>query len=181
CAPEARPVDASRPAEGRGRRRESQVRGARPARAAVRRRADLLADDRPVAARGGREQPAAGRVHDRRAGGPEGPDQCGPPGDRRHPQRAVQHPADPVDRALTPATPSPVRPVAYAGEPGAFAEDAVLAAFGDVDRVPLPGFRGVFESVAGGASAAGVVPIENVINGTVRENYDLLLEHDLEI
>ena len=28
---------------------------------------------------------------------------------------------------------------------------------------------------------AGVVPIENVINGTVRENYDLLLEHDLAI
>jgi prephenate dehydratase len=28
---------------------------------------------------------------------------------------------------------------------------------------------------------AGVVPIENVINGTVRENYDLLLEHALEI
>jgi prephenate dehydratase len=26
-----------------------------------------------------------------------------------------------------------------------------------------------------------MVPIENVINGTVRENYDLLLEHDLEI
>ena len=74
-----------------------------------------------------------------------------------------------------------MRPVAYAGEPGAFAEDAVLAAFGDVTRVPLPGFRGVFESVARGASAAGVVPIENVINGTVRENYDLLLEHDLEI
>jgi prephenate dehydratase len=74
-----------------------------------------------------------------------------------------------------------MRPVAYAGEPGAFAEDAVIAAFGDVTRVPLPGFRGVFESVAEGASAAGVVPIENVINGTVRENYDLLLEHDLEI
>ena len=32
-----------------------------------------------------------------------------------------------------------------------------------------------------GGAAAGVVPIENVINGTVRENYDLLLEHDLEI
>jgi prephenate dehydratase len=26
-----------------------------------------------------------------------------------------------------------------------------------------------------------VIPIENVINGTVRENYDLLLEHDLQI
>jgi prephenate dehydratase len=73
------------------------------------------------------------------------------------------------------------QPIAYAGEPGAFAEDAVLAAFGDVERNALGSFREVFEAVAGGAAAAGVVPIENVINGTVRENYDLLLEHELQI
>ena len=72
-------------------------------------------------------------------------------------------------------------PIAYAGEPGAFAEDAVLAAFGDVERVPQGSFREVFSAVSSGVSAAGVIPIENVINGTVRENYDLLLEHDLEI
>ncbi|HEV8401894.1 MAG TPA: prephenate dehydratase [Candidatus Limnocylindrales bacterium] len=72
-------------------------------------------------------------------------------------------------------------PIAYAGEPGAFAEDAVIAAFGDVDRVALGSFREVFDAVAAGEAGAGVVPIENVINGTVRENYDLLLEHDLEI
>ena len=72
-------------------------------------------------------------------------------------------------------------PIAYAGEPGAFAEDAVLAAFGDVERVPLGSFREVFDAVATGAATAGVVPIENVINGTVRENYDLLLEFDLVI
>jgi prephenate dehydratase len=72
-------------------------------------------------------------------------------------------------------------PVAYAGEPGAFAEDAALAAFGDVPRVSLGSFREVFEAVAAGDASAGVVPIENVINGTVRENYDLLLTHDLEI
>ena len=71
-------------------------------------------------------------------------------------------------------------PIAYAGEPGAFAEDAVLAAFGDVARTPLGSFRAVFEAVATGDAAAGVVPIENVIGGTVRENYDLLLEHDLD-
>ena len=71
--------------------------------------------------------------------------------------------------------------IAYAGEAGAFAEDAVLAAFGDVERVSLGSFREVFEATASSTVAAGVVPIENVINGTVRENYDLLLEHDLEI
>ena len=71
--------------------------------------------------------------------------------------------------------------VAYAGEPGAFAEDAVLAAFGDVMRRSVASFRAVFEAVASGEAAAGVVPIENVIHGTVRENYDLLIEHDLTI
>ena len=72
-------------------------------------------------------------------------------------------------------------PVAYAGEPGAFAEDAVLVAFGDVPRTPVGSFRAVFDAVTAGDAAAGVVPIENVIHGTVRENYDLLLEFDLVI
>ena len=71
--------------------------------------------------------------------------------------------------------------VAYAGEPGAFAEDAVLVAFGDIERRPVGSFRAVFDSVASDDAAAGVVPIENVIHGTVRENYDLLIEYDLRI
>jgi prephenate dehydratase len=81
----------------------------------------------------------------------------------------------------TPASPNEPVSVAYAGEPGAFAEDAVLTAFGDVERRPLGSFREVFEAVTTGLAIAGVVPIENVINGTVRENYDLLLEHELQI
>jgi prephenate dehydratase len=72
-------------------------------------------------------------------------------------------------------------PIAYAGEPGAFAEDAVIAAFGEVERAPVAGFREVFEVVTRGEAAAGVVPIENLVNGSVREVYDLLLEHDLGI
>jgi len=89
--------------------------------------------------------------------------------------------------------------VAFSGEPGAFAEDAVMAYFDRPAAVPVPGFREVFDAVSSGrvatdapgdASAgspaaepiaAGVVPIENLVNGTVRENYDLLLEHDLVI
>jgi prephenate dehydratase len=73
------------------------------------------------------------------------------------------------------------RTIVYAGEPGAFAEDAVLTAFGDVDRHAVGSFREVFEAVTAERADAGVVPIENVINGTVRENYDLLLEYDLQI
>lgn len=73
------------------------------------------------------------------------------------------------------------RPVAYAGEPGAFAEDAVLAAFGDVERLAVGSFRDVFDAVTSGRAGAGMLPVENLLNGTVRETYDLLLEHDLAV
>jgi prephenate dehydratase len=76
----------------------------------------------------------------------------------------------------------PRAPIAYAGEPGAFAEDAVIAAYGEAaPRTAVGGYRQVFEAVAAGAAAAGVLPIENLVNGSVREVYDLLLEHDLQI
>jgi prephenate dehydratase len=80
---------------------------------------------------------------------------------------------------------------AYSGEPGAFAEDAALAVDADAQPVPVPGFREVFEAVVAGRRPddgpggppieRGIVPIENVVQGTVRETYDLLLEHDLII
>jgi prephenate dehydratase len=71
--------------------------------------------------------------------------------------------------------------IAFSGEPGAFAEDAVNAYFTDPATLPVPGFREVFEAVTANRAQAGVLPIENLVNGTVRENYDLLLEHDLVI
>ena len=79
------------------------------------------------------------------------------------------------------AGPVSIAPVAFSGEPGSFAEDAVLSAFGDVERIGVPGFPQVFEAVAAGHASAGVVPIENVVAGTVRETLDLLLAHDLTI
>jgi prephenate dehydratase len=73
-------------------------------------------------------------------------------------------------------------PIAFAGEPGAFAEDAAIAAFGEsAPRVPVGGFRQVFEAVSAGSAASGVLPIENLVNGSVREVYDLLLEFELRI
>lgn len=78
--------------------------------------------------------------------------------------------------------PSTPYAAAYAGEPGAFAEDAAIAAFGkDASRLPVGGFREVFEAVRDRRADAGVVPIENLVNGSVRETYDLLLEHQLVI
>ncbi len=79
--------------------------------------------------------------------------------------------------------------VAFAGEHGSFAEDAVEAYFRHADPVPVPVFRDVFQAVTvghvpgapGADLPAGVLPIENLVTGTVREVYDLLLEHDLVI
>jgi len=58
-------------------------------------------------------------------------------------------------------------PIAFAGEPGAFAEDAVVAAFGEsAPRLPVGGFREVFEAVTSGVAASGVVPIEHELQIT---------------
>ena len=80
----------------------------------------------------------------------------------------------------------------YPGEPGSFAEEAArTGGAGGLEPIGLAGFREVFAAVSAGAALqadgpdvpveAGVLPIENVLGGTVRETYDLLLEFDLEI
>ena len=72
-------------------------------------------------------------------------------------------------------------PVAYTGEPGSFAEEAVLRFFSAPAPQPMPSFRAVFEAIRDGASAAGVVPVESSLLGTIRENLDLLYEFGLPI
>ena len=71
--------------------------------------------------------------------------------------------------------------VAYPGEPGAFAEDAVLRFFAAPEAVALSSFRAVFEAVRDGDADAGVVPVESSLLGTIRENLDLLWSFDLPI
>jgi prephenate dehydratase len=71
--------------------------------------------------------------------------------------------------------------VAYTGEPGAFAEEAVLRFFASPEAVPVSSFRAAFEAVRDGAVSAAVVPVESSLLGTIRENLDLLWEFDLPI
>jgi prephenate dehydratase len=71
--------------------------------------------------------------------------------------------------------------LAHAGEPGSFGEDAALAYRAGARPRSVATFRHVFQAVVEGSADGGVVPIENVNQGTVREVYDLLLEHDLTI
>jgi len=71
---------------------------------------------------------------------------------------------------------------AYAGEPGAFAEDALLSYFGAAaPSLGVSSFGDVRTAVLDGRAIYGVLPIENLINGTVRETLDLLRDGALEI
>jgi len=50
-----------------------------------------------------------------------------------------------------------------------------------VKVVPRPLFKDVFEAVASGETDHGIIPIENSLAGSILENYDLLVEHNLVI
>ena len=72
--------------------------------------------------------------------------------------------------------------VAFQGELGAYSELAVYGYFGkDVEVVPCPAFADIFRQVGNGDCSHGIIPIENSLAGSIHENYDLLLKHDLVI
>ncbi|CAN5719220.1 prephenate dehydratase [soil metagenome] len=79
-------------------------------------------------------------------------------------------------------SPPPARlVVAFAGDPGSFAEDAAVTAFPGASTQAVPMFADVAQAVTGGEARVGVLPIENVVGGTVREVLDLLLASDVVI
>jgi prephenate dehydratase len=71
--------------------------------------------------------------------------------------------------------------IAYQGEPGAYSEAAALAFDPKATPLPCRGFEDVFQAVADGSAARGIVPMENTIGGSIHRNYDLLVEHELPI
>ncbi len=72
--------------------------------------------------------------------------------------------------------------VSFQGEPGAYSEQAVFNYFGkDVETVPCESFDMMFDSVVSGKSDMLLAPIENSLAGSIHQNYDLLLRHDLHI
>jgi 3-deoxy-7-phosphoheptulonate synthase len=69
-------------------------------------------------------------------------------------------------------------PVAFAGESGAYAEQALMRAFGEeAKRIQTESFKAVFDAVLEGSAAAGVIPVENSLAGSIHENYDLFLRY----
>jgi len=71
--------------------------------------------------------------------------------------------------------------VAFQGEPGAYSEQAVFEYYGEVETLPCESFDAMFDSVVSGKSDMALAPIENSLAGSIHQNYDLLLRHDLHI
>ncbi len=72
--------------------------------------------------------------------------------------------------------------IAFLGELGTFSHNACMQYFGEnADVIPKPSFRAIFESVKSREAAYAIIPLENSLSGSIHENYDLLLEYDLEI
>src|SRR5712692_1217430 len=81
-----------------------------------------------------------------------------------------------------PASGQLTKTIAFQGERGAFSEEAVIKEFGaEANPLPLPTLPKVFESVEKGGSDFAVVPIENSLEGSVNETYDLLLDTRLKV
>lgn len=74
------------------------------------------------------------------------------------------------------------QPIAFLGELGTFSHKACIQYFGEkLDAAPKPNFRAIFDAVKSGEALYAVIPLENSLSGSIHENYDLLLEYDLEI
>jgi prephenate dehydratase len=71
--------------------------------------------------------------------------------------------------------------IAFQGEPGAYSEQAVFNYFGQVQTQPCESFDAVFDTVVSNSSESALIPIENSLAGSIHQNYDLLLRHDLHI
>ena len=71
--------------------------------------------------------------------------------------------------------------VAFQGEPGAYSEQAAFEYFGGVETFPCESFDAVFDTVVSNSCEAALIPIENSLAGSIHQNYDLLLRHNLHI
>ena len=71
--------------------------------------------------------------------------------------------------------------IAFQGEKGAYSEMAIISKFPESIAIPLKSFHDVFETVINDLNDLAVVPIENSIEGSVNETYDLLLQDQIYI
>lgn len=71
--------------------------------------------------------------------------------------------------------------VAFQGERGAYSEMATLQYFPKARLAPKKSFQDVFDAAKDGEAEYVVVPVENSIEGSVNEIYDLLLQTKMDV
>src|SRR5437870_13011895 len=71
--------------------------------------------------------------------------------------------------------------VAFQGERGAYGEMATLQYFSRANLAPKKSFQDVIDAAENGDADYIVVPVENSIEGSVSEIYDLLLQTKMSV
>jgi prephenate dehydratase len=72
--------------------------------------------------------------------------------------------------------------IGFQGEHGAYSEEAIYKQFGkEVKTVPTVTIHEVFNLTEAGAVDLGVVPVENSVEGSINETYDMLLSSNLTV
>jgi prephenate dehydratase len=72
--------------------------------------------------------------------------------------------------------------IGFQGEHGAYSEEAIFKQFGrGVKTVPAVSIHEVFNLTEAGAVDLGVVPVENSVEGSINETYDMLLSSNLMV
>lgn len=72
--------------------------------------------------------------------------------------------------------------VVYQGIPGAYSEAAIIQRWGvSAEPLPRPYIEDVFDAVEAEEAEAGLVPVENTIEGSITRTYDLLKERELAV
>lgn len=72
--------------------------------------------------------------------------------------------------------------VAFQGESGAFSEEAAYKYFGfEITTRSCERFDDIFNTVEKGEAGYGIIPIENSLEGSISQTYDLLLDSKLKV
>jgi prephenate dehydratase len=76
---------------------------------------------------------------------------------------------------------SPLKKIAFQGEPGANSHEACRDYFPGYEAAPYPTFEDAFEAVKSGVCELGMIPVENSIAGRVADVHHLLPSSGLKI
>ena len=72
--------------------------------------------------------------------------------------------------------------VSFQGERGAYSEAAAKSFFDhDIETIPLPTFSEILQNTSKNISEFSILPVENSLEGSVGESYDLLYSTDLNV